>query len=136
MGQAVFLFHPLTMGEKAITVGVDSSLSRCGTCRNGDAMLCGRKAELDEFGTVKSLLDQCNEIEATLDFSDVVHVGSRAGMRWDEETAAILIRLDGYLKRADPLSLLSDFDLIHADQRTQDRQTGGFFYDAEILGCL
>ncbi len=63
-------------------------------------------------------------------------LGPRRGMARDEQGAAILIRQDRRLKRANGLGLSYDFRFVHTDQRPQHRQGGGRFDDPEIVQRL
>ena len=49
----------------------------------------------------------------------------RERVRGGEEGAAVGVGLDRDLERAEPLGLLGDLELVHADQRAQDRHARG-----------
>lgn len=101
-----------------------------------EAALRRGKGQFDELRGVEPLFDQGDQIKVTFYFPDVVDVSSGAGMRRDKETTAVLVWLNRYVKGADALRLFGNFNLIHSNQRTKDRQPRGFFHDAEIFRGL
>src|SRR5262245_5249123 len=68
--------------------------------------------------------------------TDVGQPGSGFRMRWNEELTAVLVGDRGNLKSADPAGLVDDLLLVHADQRTEDRQVCRLPYSDKVFQRL
>src|SRR5574340_1838896 len=105
---------------------------------------CGRrrwttlrgKGEGREFGLLHPLFDERADLQAPLDPKNVLKPGARARVLWHEELATILIRLDRRGEAAELLGLVGNFDLVHSDQRAEEREFRRRFDHCEILRRL
>ncbi len=86
----------------------------------------GPGGELEQLllGGLHALGDETLEVEPRLQRRDRLRFHAGGGMPGREERAAVGVRLDGDLVGPERVGLPGDLELVHADQRPEDRHRG------------